>query len=86
MITAAQLRAARGLLDWSQEKLASVSSVGVSTIRRMEGSQGVIRGTAENVWKTQRALGNAGVVFFEEDGLGGVGVRLVKEDRPPVRS
>jgi transcriptional regulator with XRE-family HTH domain len=71
----AQLRAARGLLGWSQNELAEAARVGLSTIRRMEASDGSLRGTAENVWKVQKALEEAGVIFIDEDDLG-PGVRL----------
>ncbi len=70
-----QLRAARGLLGWSQNELAEAARVGLSTIRRMEASNGPLRGTAENVWKVQKVLEDAGVVFIDEDELG-PGVRL----------
>ena len=73
----AQLRAARGLLGWSQSQLAKVSDVGLSTVRRMEGSDGPLRGTAENVWKVQRALEDAGVIFIDENDEG-PGVRVRK--------
>ena len=33
-------------------------------------------GFAENVWKIQRALEEAGIIFVNKDGVGGVGVRL----------
>jgi hypothetical protein len=41
----------------------------------MESSDGYVRGIAENVWKVQRALEDAGVEFIDENG-GGPGVRL----------
>lgn len=71
---------ARGLIGWNQTKLAEASGLALSTIKRMEGSEGLLRGTAENVWKVQRALENAGVVFIDQNG-GGPGVRL-KEPLP----
>ena len=80
MITMGQLRAARGLIGWNQTKLAEASGLALSTIKRMEGSEGLLRGTAENVWKVQRAFENAGVVFIDQNG-GGPGVRL-KEPLP----
>ena len=67
MIFTAQLRAARGLVGWHQSQLAEASRVGLSTIRRMEGSDGPLRGTAGNVWKVQQALENAGVIFIDTD-------------------
>ncbi len=75
MITVAQLRAARGLVGWSQTRLADASGLALSTIKRMEGSDGPLRGTAENVWKVQQALEDAGVIFIDADEEG-PGVRL----------
>ena len=77
MITVAQLRAARGLVGWSQAKLAEASGLALSTIKRMEGSNGTLRGTAENVWKVEQALKDAGVIFIDENDEG-PGVRLRK--------
>ena len=70
-----QVRAARGLLGWSQNELAVASGLGISTIKRMEGSKKIVRGNVENVWKLQRTLEDAGVEFIDENG-GGPGVRL----------
>ncbi len=75
MITVAQLRAARALIGWSQTELAAHSGVAIATIRRMEGTRGLPKTTAENVWKAQRALEDAGVIFIDANG-GGPGVRL----------
>ncbi len=75
MITVEQLRAARGLLGWSQNQLAEASTLAISTIRRMEGDRGPLRSSAENVLKVQQALEDAGVVFIDRNG-GGPGVRL----------
>ncbi len=77
MIDVAQLRAARALLGWSQGMLAEATGLALSTIKRMEGSERLPRGTAENVWKVQQALQEAGVVFIDQNG-GGPGVRLRK--------
>ena len=71
----AQLRAARGLVGWSQEDLAKASGVALSTVRRMESSTGRVRSTTENAWNVQQALEDAGVIFIDENG-GGPGVRL----------
>ncbi len=75
MITVAQLRAARGLVGWSQARLADASGLALSTIKRMEGSDGPLRGNAGNVWKIQQALEEAGVIFIDADEEG-PGVRL----------
>ena len=76
MILPAQLKAARALRGWSQDRLAQASGVGASTIKRMETREGSIGGHADNVWKIQAALEDAGIVFIDKDGAGGVGVRL----------
>ncbi|KAF0120270.1 MAG: XRE family transcriptional regulator [Xanthobacteraceae bacterium] len=64
-ISAAQLRAARGLLGWSQDHLAKAATVGRATIADFEA--GYLRG----------ALEAAGVIFVDENGEG-PGVRLRK--------
>ncbi|QDM28158.1 transcriptional regulator [Tardiphaga sp. vice304] len=75
MISPAQCRAARGLLDWSQQVLAAAAGVGVVTIRQLEGqNQQPRRATLAVV---QAALEKAGVQFIDENG-GGAGVRLSK--------
>ncbi len=75
MITNAQLRAARGLLGWSQARLAEASELGIATIKRMEGERGLLRSSVENVLKVQQALEDAGVIFIDADEEG-PGVRL----------
>jgi transcriptional regulator with XRE-family HTH domain len=77
VITVAQLRAARALIGWSQPELAEHSGVGIATIRRMEGARGLPKTTAENVWKVQRALEDAGIIFINDNDEG-PGVRLRK--------
>lgn len=74
-ISSAQSRGARGLLGWSQDKLAAASGVPRSTIARFE---------LESVTPLRRTLGAirsaleaAGVEFIPENG-GGPGVRLRK--------
>ena len=75
MVTSAQCRAARGLLDWSQQALAENAGVGVVTIRQLEaGLHEPRRATLDVV---RRCLEAAGVEFIEENG-GGPGVRLRK--------
>jgi transcriptional regulator with XRE-family HTH domain len=73
MISPAQCRAARGLLDWSQQILAVEAGVGVVTIRQLEGSNQQPRRATLAVVKA--ALERAGVEFIDENG-GGAGVRL----------
>lgn len=76
MITPAQCRAGRALLDWSQQQLADAARVGVVTVRQFEGSASQPRNATLDV--IQLALEAAGVIFISENGAG-PGVRLRKE-------
>jgi transcriptional regulator with XRE-family HTH domain len=75
VITPAQCRAARGLLDWSQQQLADRAGVGIVTVRQLEAGETQSRRATLEVIK--RAMEAAGVEFLEENG-GGPGVRLRK--------
>jgi transcriptional regulator with XRE-family HTH domain len=75
MITPAQCRAARALIQWSQQELAARAKVGVVTIIQLENEAGQPRRATLQVIRT--ALEAAGVEFIEENG-GGPGVRLRK--------
>lgn len=78
MITSAQCRAGRALLDWSQQQLADAARVGVVTVRQFESGGSQPRNATLDV--IQRALEEAGVIFVEENGEG-PGVRLKKVQR-----
>jgi len=80
MIFAPEIRAARGLLGWSQLELAEAAGVGVATVRRLEGA-GKVRGSAEVIWKIQTALEAAGVEFIPADETKGPGARLKHSKR-----
>jgi len=78
MITAAQCRAARGLIAWSQQDLAQRSGIGTVAIHQLEsGTSSPRRATLDVV---KRAFEAAGVEFIDENG-GGAGVRLRKAQR-----
>ena len=73
MVEAAQARAARALIGWSQAKLAETAGVPASTINEFEtGSPDA----NEALDKMRAALEAAGVVFLPKDDGGGIGVRL----------
>jgi transcriptional regulator with XRE-family HTH domain len=78
-----QIKAARALLDWSQERLGGVAGVSIPTIKRLEAQDGPLGGRDDTGAKIRTALEAAGIEFLEENG-GGPGVRLRK--RPPKRS
>jgi len=75
MVEAAQVRAARALIGWSQAKLAETAGVSVSTINEFE-TGAPDRIANEPVDKIRAALEAAGVVFLPKDDGGGIGVRL----------
>lgn len=70
-ISAAQIRAARGLLNWSQSALADAANLSRPTIDRAERTSV----SAQAVASIQAALEAAGVQFIPQNG-GGPGVRL----------
>ncbi|MCO5139275.1 MULTISPECIES: helix-turn-helix domain-containing protein [unclassified Shinella] len=75
MITPAQSRAGRGLIEWSQDQLAQAAHLGLSTIRDFEKGRRVP--THNNLAAIKAALETAGVIFVDENGEG-PGVRLKK--------
>lgn len=78
MIDAKQIRAARALLEWSQDDLVKRTGLSLTTIRRMEATDiGPSRSSMANVAAVQSTLEGAGVQFIPENG-GGAGVRLAK--------
>jgi transcriptional regulator with XRE-family HTH domain len=70
-----QIKAARALLAWSQEQLASAANISIPTIKRLEANDGPLGGRSETGDKIRQALQVAGVEFIDENG-GGPGVRL----------
>ncbi len=79
MITSAQLRAARALLDIDQRQLAQRCNLSLPTIQRMEASEGVIRGNVDSLMKLVEALASSGIELIGEgaaSSAGGRGVRL----------
>ena len=76
MLTIEQVRAARGLLGWSQSDLAKRAGLSLPTVKRVEAGTGP-RVSEEARTKLQRTLEFAGVVFIDENG-DGPGVRLRK--------
>ena len=76
MIFPIQIRAARVLVGLSQNDLAERASVSLGTIKRIEAARVEVAGTAQTMARIQRALESAGIIFIDQDGERGPGVRL----------
>jgi transcriptional regulator with XRE-family HTH domain len=70
----AQCRAARALLDWTQDDLARSAEVGEVTLRQFE--RGVTEPRRAILKALQVALERAGIKFIGPNKGGGPGVRL----------
>jgi transcriptional regulator with XRE-family HTH domain len=73
MITAAQIRAARGLLKWTQGTLAAKSGLSIVTLNMIESE--TVRPRKSSLTAIQRALESGGVEFIGTGGLLGVRFR-----------
>ena len=79
LISPAQCRGARGLLEITQSQLAEAANLGLSTVVDFEKSRREVSVAA--IRAILKALERAGVQFIDENG-GGLGVRLRKQQRP----
>ena len=83
MITSVQCRAARGLVEWSQQELADRAGVGVVAVNQFENR--IAQPRRATLQAIRHAFQVAGVEFIDENG-GGPGVRLRKQHKPGKRS
>jgi transcriptional regulator with XRE-family HTH domain len=77
MLMAAQSRAARALLGWSQADLAKAAGLGEATVRNFEAGRSDPYGRTLDA--IQRAFEEAGIEFIADRAAsvgGGLGVRL----------
>lgn len=72
MITSAQIRAARGILNWSRKDLAERSGVSFASMMRLESFEGVPASNFKTLESVKQAFEKAGVEFLgsPEDGAG----------------
>ncbi|QJE71959.1 helix-turn-helix transcriptional regulator [Aerophototrophica crusticola] len=73
MIVGAQVRAARGLLDITQEELAAMCGMTAQTVKDFE--RGLRKPQPRTIRDLQRALEENGIDFLN-DNAGGIGVML----------
>jgi hypothetical protein len=62
-VTSSQVRAARGLLNWSVQDLASAAGVSPMTVKRLEASRDRLDVRQESADAVRTALEQAGIVF-----------------------
>jgi transcriptional regulator with XRE-family HTH domain len=87
MISVRQMKAARALLDWSQDDLAARSGVSRPTVARLETADGELGGYPETRGKLVAALETAGVEFTngDEPGVSAPGDRQGVCGESPLR-
>jgi DNA-binding XRE family transcriptional regulator len=73
MISTAQIRAARGLLKWTQATLAHRAGLSTVTLNMIENE--AVRPRESTLYSIQAALEAGGVEFLLENGVG-VGVKF----------
>jgi transcriptional regulator with XRE-family HTH domain len=79
MLSSAQMKAARALLEWDQRTLAKAAGVSLPTIQRMETSEQNVRANVGTLMKVLEALDRGGVEVIGQGAAsasGGRGVRL----------
>jgi transcriptional regulator with XRE-family HTH domain len=91
-ITGAQVRMARAFLRWSIAELATRANVGISSIQRIEATDGSPEVTDDLEWRAEArnrviaavrdTLIRAGVTFLPDD-RHGVGIRGIAKKSPP---
>jgi predicted transcriptional regulator len=67
LIDGRHLRAARGLLGWTQEELSGKAKVALGTVKRMEGFDGPVGARTDTLRKIIVVLERAGVEFLNDD-------------------
>jgi len=64
VITSAQIRAARGILNWSRKDLAERSGVSFASMMRLESFEGVPASNFKTLESVKQAFEKAGIEFI----------------------
>lgn len=80
MVSVKQIRAARGLLGWTQKELADACGLSIRAINRLECNETNPRASTLNL--IQLTLEKHDVIFFNEKGY--IGVKIKDEDNGEV--
>ena len=72
MITSAQIRAARGMLDWSRKDLAQHSGISFASMMRLESFEGIPSSNFKTLEAIKKAFEEVGIEFIgsPESGAG----------------
>ena len=79
MITSAQIRAARGMLDWSRKDLAQASGLSFASMMRLESFNGIPSSNFKTLEAIRLAFERAGIEFIGSPD-DGPGVRLFPKE------
>lgn len=83
MISAAQIRAARGILGIPAAELAAMSGVDLRTIQRFESVDGIPKSRSGTLERIKDTLEAAGIVFLGDPTLSpGVQLKIPISKRP----
>jgi predicted transcriptional regulator len=77
LISGRHIRAARGILGWTQTDLAKKAKVALGTLRKMEDLDGPVGTRIDTLKRVMAVLDKAGVDFLN-DGSPGVRLRPAK--------
>lgn len=75
-VTGPQIRAARALLGWTSDRLASECGISYATISKVEQHEGVPPVKATTLHKITTALEAGGIKFLANGKKSGIGVRF----------
>jgi len=67
VLTGKHIRAASGLLGWSQQELSRRAKVGIASVRRMEDCEGPISARTDTLLSVAGAIQKGGVDFLNDD-------------------
>jgi transcriptional regulator with XRE-family HTH domain len=70
LISGRHIRAARGLLGWTQAELARKAKVALGTLRRMEDFDGPAGTRIDTLKRVATVLEKAGIEFLNDDSPG----------------
>lgn len=76
VLTVAQCRAARALLDWTSADLCAAAGIGIATVKRFEGGQAINAASLNTIVAAFTAAGITFIAAGESSPAGGEGARL----------